>query len=490
MGKYEKGTPKEIANRCKSKGLQKLRWFCQMCKSSAATKMVLRSTFGTKRVRANEVYQEYIRDKMHTHMNSTKWHTLTNFVIYLGKSGKCHVDQTEKGWFIAWIDQQEELRKQEALHKVKAIHDDEERLQQLLEEQAERAREKQKQSLEVNSSHPTELLRTNNDEKVTFSLTAKKPTDEITTKKFGNDFYKAKGVVKQLVDDFTAILDVNESQCNGSYILAESEADISEMLVVNGAYRGTKAVLQAIEEKKFSVVLRLDESFANGRVLCLPYEDACKLKVGFSIRKSIFQASLSIFSEFSVACIGILSDIVALRKRQCRKKESKRGTAIKVRHILCEKQNKAIEAIEKLKSGMKFNEGDLGWMTRGSMVGAFQDAAFALPNSTVDNPVYTDPPVRTQFGYHIIMAPSSNSRIFIGCTVIDIIIRQRQAATTIQRYYRDYIDHKKRQRYQRAVILLQSRVRGYLARMQYQNMRRNAIRNNIPSYKSKTFLYI
>ena len=27
-----------------------------------------------------------------------------------------------------------------------------------------------------------------------------------------------------------------------------------------------------------------------------------------------------------------------------------------VRHILCEKQSKALEAIEKLKSGMKFNE--------------------------------------------------------------------------------------------------------------------------------------
>lgn len=48
-------------------------------------------------------------------------------------------------------------------------------------------------------------------------------------------------------------------------------------------------------------------------------------------------------------------------------------------------------------------QGDLGWMTRGSMVGAFQDAAFALPTSTVDKPVYTDPPVKTQFGYHIIM---------------------------------------------------------------------------------------
>lgn len=87
-----------------------------------------------------------------------------------------------------------------------------------------------------------------------------------------------------------------------------------------------------------------------------------------------------------------------------------------VRHILCEKQSKALEALEKIKSGMKFNEvaaqysedkarsgGDLGWMTRGSMVGPFQDAAFALPVSSLSNPTYTDPPVKTKFGYHIIM---------------------------------------------------------------------------------------
>ncbi|CAL1533013.1 unnamed protein product [Lymnaea stagnalis] len=97
-------------------------------------------------------------------------------------------------------------------------------------------------------------------------------------------------------------------------------------------------------------------------------------------------------------------------------KAAKGGTAVKVRHILCEKQSKALEALEKLKSGMKFNEvaaqysedkarqgGDLGWMTRGSMVGPFQDAAFALANSTIDKPNYTDPPVKTKFGYHIIM---------------------------------------------------------------------------------------
>lgn len=97
-------------------------------------------------------------------------------------------------------------------------------------------------------------------------------------------------------------------------------------------------------------------------------------------------------------------------------KEKKGGTAVKVRHILCEKQGKCLEALEKLKAGQKFNEvaavysedkarqgGDLGWMTRGSMVGPFQDAAFALPNSTVNSPIYTDPPVKTKFGYHIIM---------------------------------------------------------------------------------------
>jgi len=87
-----------------------------------------------------------------------------------------------------------------------------------------------------------------------------------------------------------------------------------------------------------------------------------------------------------------------------------------VRHILCEKQSKILEAMERLKAGDKFNEvatkysedkarqgGDLGWQTRGQIVGPFQDAAFALAVSTLQSPVYTDPPVKTNFGYHIIM---------------------------------------------------------------------------------------
>ncbi|XP_011311352.1 peptidyl-prolyl cis-trans isomerase NIMA-interacting 4 isoform X1 [Fopius arisanus] len=38
------------------------------------------------------------------------------------------------------------------------------------------------------------------------------------------------------------------------------------------------------------------------------------------------------------------------------KAEKKGGTAVKVRHILCEKQSKILEAMEKLKAGQKFNE--------------------------------------------------------------------------------------------------------------------------------------
>ena len=72
--------------------------------------------------------------------------------------------------------------------------------------------------------------------------------------------------------------------------------------------------------------------------------------------------------------------------------------------------------MEKLNTGANFDEiarkfsedkskegGNLGWKIRGSMVSVFEDAAFGLPVSTLTNPIYTNPPVRTKFGYHIIM---------------------------------------------------------------------------------------
>lgn len=48
-------------------------------------------------------------------------------------------------------------------------------------------------------------------------------------------------------------------------------------------------------------------------------------------------------------------------------------------------------------------EGNLGWMTRGSTVGPLQEAAFALPVSGMDKPIFTDSPIKTEFAYHISM---------------------------------------------------------------------------------------
>lgn len=58
----------------------------------------------TKRMNANNVYQELIQDKDHVHMNATKWTTLSDFIQYLGKGGKCVVEETERGWYVTYIE--------------------------------------------------------------------------------------------------------------------------------------------------------------------------------------------------------------------------------------------------------------------------------------------------------------------------------------------------------------------------------------------------
>jgi DNA/RNA-binding protein KIN17 len=97
----------------------------------------LRRRFGTKRVSANTVYQEYISDRNHIHMNATKWYTLTNFVQYLGREGICIVDQTEKGWFLTYIDRDPEtIRRQLEIEKKNKLElDDREKQLVFIEKQ-------------------------------------------------------------------------------------------------------------------------------------------------------------------------------------------------------------------------------------------------------------------------------------------------------------------------------------------------------------------
>ena len=103
---------------------------------------------------------------------------------------------------------------------------------------------------------------------------------------------------------------------------------------------------------------------------------------------------------------------------------------VKVRHILFkvsqddpesawdEAKTKAQKVIAKLKQGQDFSTlakkysqgpsasrgGELGWFGRGSMVKSFEDASFSLPAGS-----FTQVPVRTRFGYHVIQTEEHKS---------------------------------------------------------------------------------
>lgn len=237
MGKAEKGTPKYIANKIKAKGLQKLRWYCQMCQKQCrdengfkchtmseshqrqlllfadnASKYIdefskefsdgylelLKRQFGTKRVNANKVYQDYIANRDHLHMNATQWETLTEFVKWLGREGKCIVDETEKGWFVAYIDRdpatiavQESKAKKEKLDK-----DDHERMLEFIQKQVEKGK---KESTKEEPTY-TEFKRESSQERLTLKLNLKRKPEEKKPESIKTAF-KIKSKNKEIRDD-------------------------------------------------------------------------------------------------------------------------------------------------------------------------------------------------------------------------------------------------------------------------------------------------
>jgi peptidyl-prolyl cis-trans isomerase C len=84
---------------------------------------------------------------------------------------------------------------------------------------------------------------------------------------------------------------------------------------------------------------------------------------------------------------------------------------VRARHILLETEEDATAIIEELDDGADFvelakekstgpsgpNGGDLGFFNRADMVAPFAEAAFAMDAGT-----YSDAPVQTQFGWHVI----------------------------------------------------------------------------------------
>ena len=223
MPKAEKGTAKDIGNKIKAKGLQKLKFYCQMCEkqcrdangfkchmtsethlrnmkifSENASGIMdgnskdfeklyldtLRRRHGTKRVNANNIYQEVIADRNHIHMNATKWSTLAIFIQYVGRSGKCVVDETERGWYVQYIERDAGIlaRAEAQQRRVEAEKVAENRFAKQMEVQRTEAAKALDRAGGTLLNEPTELKRDDADGKVTVALSLKLNAETMSAK--------------------------------------------------------------------------------------------------------------------------------------------------------------------------------------------------------------------------------------------------------------------------------------------------------------------
>lgn len=171
-------TAKAISKRIKAKGLGRLRWYCQMCEKQCRDEngfkchtqsaghqrqlalfsenphefisnfstafrreflSILCQRYGTRMVNANTVYQEYIKDKEHVHMNATQWTTLSDFVKDLGKEGLCKVQDREDGFWISFVDREVAERDRMARERDTQLLEEEHRSERILQRQLRHA---------------------------------------------------------------------------------------------------------------------------------------------------------------------------------------------------------------------------------------------------------------------------------------------------------------------------------------------------------------
>jgi len=207
MPKQEVGSTKWLGNKMKAKGLQKLRWYCQMCQKQCRDEngfkchrmsdghqrqmqcfvqdpnrfmdefsqefetgfmQLMSHTYRSTRVLANTVYCDLISNRHHTHMNSTIWVTLSNFVQYLGRTNQCKIEKTPKGWYISYIDNSPEAQLRE---KQK---NDLDRADLAVEDRHNKdLQDKIKNAGEFIESEFTELQREEGDAPITFAMGSK-----------------------------------------------------------------------------------------------------------------------------------------------------------------------------------------------------------------------------------------------------------------------------------------------------------------------------
>ena len=118
----------------------------------------------------------------------------------------------------------------------------------------------------------------------------------------------------------------------------------------------------------------------------------------------------------------------------------------KARHILVEQEAEAKEIIAKLKKGEKFEElakaskdpgskdkgGDLDWNQPGGFVKPFSDAMVKLEKGK-----YTDTPVQSQFGWHVIQLDDTRAAKFPEFSEVKAGLQQRMQEAMFEKSVAD-----------------------------------------------------
>lgn len=173
-------TAKFLSKQMKARGLQKLKFYCQVCKKQCRDEngfkshirspfhlknisnvtqkdvdqysqqfedsflLLLKLSHGEKWIEANKFYNEFIQDKEHIHMNATKFTSLNKFIQHLGKAGKikiqldedsiADVNNIDMGQLqISYIDRsQDNVMRKQMLNELESSQKSEQEIKKLL----------------------------------------------------------------------------------------------------------------------------------------------------------------------------------------------------------------------------------------------------------------------------------------------------------------------------------------------------------------------
>ncbi|QEU58565.1 Rts2 [Kluyveromyces lactis] len=234
------GSASFLNKQMKMRGLQKLRFYCQICQKQCRDEngfkshskspshlqklskvthkdieeytvqfekdflRLLRLMHGEKKVEANKFYNEFIQDKDHVHMNATRFTSLARFIQHLSQEGKVRIhgideltSDTDPGRFmISYIDSSSAnmIRKKQIESLKQAERSEQEIKLRLLEKQIEKANaEEVKPGQKEEEEEEEEETKTNiRDGPINLTVSTSKVTKKKPKKKLKNVFKPSK----------------------------------------------------------------------------------------------------------------------------------------------------------------------------------------------------------------------------------------------------------------------------------------------------------